>query len=116
MRSGVVGNSTRRGKLSSREFQGFAITDPYAPVVFVNSDDFKAAQTATRLSMNSRISGLVQLQFGILIPLCGGIPKLRLNYFAILWRWKRSYPQTEFEIAWRDKDIETVAGRLSRQF
>lgn len=46
MRSGVVGNiSTRR--LQPTELLGFAIANPVAPVVFVNSADFKASQVFT---------------------------------------------------------------------
>ena len=82
MRSGVVGNSTQRRKLSSREFQGFAITDPYAPVVFVNSDDFKAAQVFTGLSMNSRISGLVPVAISHLDPTMRRNPETPIELFC----------------------------------
>ena len=36
-----------RMKLDSEEIQGFAIADPYAPFVFVNSDDWNAPQLFT---------------------------------------------------------------------
>jgi Zn-dependent peptidase ImmA (M78 family)/transcriptional regulator with XRE-family HTH domain len=46
MRSGLVGNDTRR-KLSPDEFQGFSITDDFAPLIFINGQDFKRAQIFT---------------------------------------------------------------------
>jgi Zn-dependent peptidase ImmA (M78 family) len=44
--SSIVGNNTRR-KLDLTEFRGFVLIDEYAPLVFVNRSDGRAAQMFT---------------------------------------------------------------------
>jgi Zn-dependent peptidase ImmA (M78 family) len=45
-RSAIVGHATNK-RLLVKEFRGFVLSDPLAPIIFINDDDAKAAQTFT---------------------------------------------------------------------
>jgi Zn-dependent peptidase ImmA (M78 family)/DNA-binding XRE family transcriptional regulator len=116
MRSSVVGNITRR-KLSSREFQGFALSDTFAPVVFVNSDDFKAAQVFTLIHELAHIwigkSAISHIDPAAATPKEPAEPiELFCNHISA----EVLVPRREFEHLWTDSDLETQVGRLSRYF
>jgi Zn-dependent peptidase ImmA (M78 family) len=44
--NGVVGNNNHR-KLNVNEFRGFALSDPYAPLIFINGSDAESAKMFT---------------------------------------------------------------------
>jgi Zn-dependent peptidase ImmA (M78 family) len=114
MRSGVVGNATRR-KLSSGEFQGFALTDPLAPIVFVNSDDFKAAQVFTLVHELAHI-WIGKSAISHFDPTIPREPESPIELFCNHISAEVLAPRQEFEKVWTNAEIEMLVGRLSRYF
>jgi Zn-dependent peptidase ImmA (M78 family) len=114
MRSGVVGNSTRR-KISSREFQGFAVTDPFVPVIFINSADFKAAQVFTLIHETAHI-WIGQSAVSGFDPSLPAKDIDSVEEFCNQITAEALVPREEFAVVWRGSDIETLVSRLARHF
>jgi Zn-dependent peptidase ImmA (M78 family)/transcriptional regulator with XRE-family HTH domain len=114
MRSGVVGNLTRR-KLSSREFQGFALSDQLAPLVFVNSDDFKSAQVFTLIHELAH-TWIGTSAISHIDPTKPKPGDSSVETFCNRVAAEVLVPRTEFNAAWKSIDIETLANQLARQF
>ncbi len=112
MRSSIVGNSTKR-KISADEVQGFAISDPRAPIVFVNSDDFKASQIFTLVHElahiwigQSAISNPDELQAG----------RDKIEAFCNRVAAQTLVPEEEFLKVWDGNDADVAITRIARWF
>ena len=120
--NGIVGNDTHR-KLNPDEFQGFALVDAYAPLIFVNNSDYKTAQIFTLAHELAHIfvdqSGLSKLQE--LQPMdhrteiiCNKIAAEFLvpeNEFLVFWRSASASDDPHRAVAQRFKVSTVVAAR-----
>jgi Zn-dependent peptidase ImmA (M78 family)/DNA-binding XRE family transcriptional regulator len=96
MRSGIVGSDTTR-PLDVEEFRGFAIADPFAPVVFINSRDAIAAQIFTLLH---EISHIWIGQSGISNPDPADLSAHKFEEFCNEVAAEVLVPKDDFEAAW----------------
>jgi Zn-dependent peptidase ImmA (M78 family) len=113
MRRAVVGSSHRA--LNRKEFQGFAISDPIAPLVFINGQDYQAAKVFTLLHELAHIwigrSGIS------LIDETLQSPALQIELLCNEVAAEALVPRIEFESEWNPKQTgyEQIA-RLARHF
>jgi len=109
MRNSVVGNNTHRS-LDRDEFRGFAITDDYAPVIFINATDTPQAQIFTLLHEfvhllinESGVSDLSHRNENKIEKFCNRVAAEFLvptDEFTKLWNtqhedWRTNLPQLE---------------------
>lgn len=112
MRRAVVG-STRR-KLNRKEFQGFAISEPIAPLVFVNGQDFQAPKIFTLLHELAHIwigqSGISRIDETLQTP------TLEIERVCNEVATEALVPKIEFETEWRNSSDYEQIDRLARHF
>lgn len=119
MRSGVVGNDTTR-RLSVNEFQGFTITDDIAPLIFVNSRDFRAAQIFTLAHELAHIwigrSGISKPDETDVAEKGSKVEEGRIELFCNAVAAEVLVPKSEFLRAWAEHSHQTPLKALARQF
>lgn len=111
MRSGIVGNNTHR-PLSVSEFRGFAISDPLAPVVFVNLRDAPSARLFTLIH---EIAHLWLGQSGV--SSAKPTENRREEQFCNAVAGEFLAPAREMHTLWNaDAELETNVTNLARNF
>lgn len=111
MRSGIVDNNTHR-TLSISEFRGFAVSDPLAPVIFINLRDAPAARLFTLIH---EIAHLWLGQSGI--SSAKPIESRREEQFCNAVAGEFLAPAEEMSALWRENaGLEDNVANLSRIF
>lgn len=111
--NGIVGNSTNRS-LDPEEFRGFVLTDPIAPLIFVNGSDTKAAQMFTLVHElvhiwigEDALNNLVEMQ-----PASDDVEKFCNRVAA-----EFLVPAAKLKSVWPSDDVESIPfGTLAKRF
>ena len=110
--NGTVGGNTRR-PLGHREFRGFVLLDQYAPLVFINANDAKAAQLFTLahelVHLAFGVSGLFNLRNFVV-----GQDELEIRCNKIAAEFL--VPSSRFKIAWKEHSSGEPIVELARRF
>jgi Zn-dependent peptidase ImmA (M78 family) len=115
IRSSTVGSNTSRS-LDVDEFRGFALSDPLAPLVFINTADAPAAQPFTLLH---ELAHLTLGESGVSnMPLAETPNGARdVEMFCNRVAAEFLVPQREFRAVWRSSaDFAATAKALAKQF
>ncbi|KAA1258378.1 hypothetical protein LF1_08970 [Rubripirellula obstinata] len=110
--NGVVGNDPTRS-LAPDEFQGFVLIDDFAPLVFVNGADVKAAQLFTVAHEIAHVwlgQGAIFDEDNLFDPT--DELEIKCNKIAA----ELLVPAERFTSLWRDQPLEDAFGSLSREF
>jgi Zn-dependent peptidase ImmA (M78 family) len=107
-RSAVVRHATNR-PLSVKEFRGFVLSDRYAPVIFINDNDARAAQMFTLAHEAAHVwlnqKGIVDVDFKKKpADLANSIERF-CNYVAA----EVLVPEVEFRQAWKASTIDLLS-------
>lgn len=132
--SGIVGNNTRR-KIEVEECRGFVLVDDYAPFMFINSGDAKAAQMFTIIHELAHIWIGISAGFDIkkLLPaddpveiLCDKVAAEFLvpeDYFLRIWQEERNFKRlnrifkvSPIVVARRALDLNLISKKAFFQF
>jgi Zn-dependent peptidase ImmA (M78 family) len=109
MRSGVVANEAHK-RVSRAEVQGFAIADPLAPIVFVNSSDFKSAQVFT---IAHELAHIWIGDSAISNPNQGDSPDVhRIERLCDQIATEALVPEAEFRPLWKVKSLRAQVNRV----
>ena len=113
MKSGVVGNNPHR-PLLVEEFRGFALFDEYAPLIFINGADTKAAQMFT---LAHELAHLWLGESGVSNLYATMSPNIAIEKFCNQVAAELLVPLAEFTAAWNTKNDPLLeARRLAGKF
>ena len=116
LRSGIVGNNSRR-KLLVEEFRGFAISDDIVPLIFLNARDAKSAQIFTLAHELAHLwigeSGISNPNFFTQFP----VENKRIEKFCNHVSAELLVPEKEFLLEWDGHlSVDENLYRLGRKY
>lgn len=113
MASSIVGSNSHR-PLDLREFRGFALVDPYAPLVFLNASDSKSAQMFT---LAHELAHVWLGESGVVDAEAGRVPTQTVERWCNAVAAELLVPLEELEREYRrDERVEDAMQRLARVF